>query len=172
MIGRREFVTLLGSAASAWPVVARAQQPAMPVIGFLNGGSEGYTPYLVPFRQGLKEAGYIEGQNVKIEYRWAEGSYDRLPAFPADLVNHHVTVIVVNTPAVRAAQAATKTIPIVFVTGADPVALGFVPSLNRPGGNITGVASLADEVGPKRLEIVRELLPTTSVIALDRKSTR
>src|SRR5262245_27059915 len=138
----------------------------MPGIGFLNGGSEGYAAYLVPFRQGLKEAGYIEGQNVKIEYRWAEGSYDRLPAFAADLVDHHVTVIVVNTPAVRAAQAATKTIPIVFVTGADPVALGFVPSLNRPGGNITGVASLSDEVGPKRLEIVRELLPAASLLAL------
>ncbi len=165
-IGRRDFITLLGGAAAAWPCAARAQQPTMPVIGFLNGGSEGYAAYLVPFRQGLKDAGYLEGQNVTIEYRWAEGSYDRLPALAADLVQHHVTVIVVNTPAVRAAQAATKTIPIVFVTGADPVALGFVSSLNRPGGNITGVASLADEVGPKRLEVVRELLPTTSVIAL------
>jgi|GraSoiStandDraft_29_1057270.scaffolds.fasta_scaffold261110_2 putative ABC transport system substrate-binding protein len=165
-IGRRDFITLLGGAAAAWPCAARAQQPTMPVIGFLNGGSEGYAAYLVPFRQGLKDAGYLEGQNVTIEYRWAEGSYDRLPALAADLVQHHVTVIAVNTPAVRAAQAATKTIPIVFVTGADPVALGFVSSLNRPGGNITGVASLADEVGPKRLEVVRELLPTTSVIAL------
>jgi putative tryptophan/tyrosine transport system substrate-binding protein len=157
-IGRREFITLLGGVA-AWPFPGQAQQPTMPVVGFLNGGSEGYAAYLVPFRQGLKDAGYIEGQNVIIEYRWAEGSYDRLPALAADLVDHQVTVIVVNTPAVRAAQAATKTIPIVFVTGADPVALGFVPSLNRPGGNITGVASLSDEVGPKRLEIVRELRP-------------
>ena len=149
-------------------VAARGARAAADDAGdrVLNGGSEGYAAYLVPFRQGLKDAGYLEGQNVTIEYRWAEGSYDRLPALAADLVQHHVTVIVVNTPAVRAAQAATKTIPIVFVTGADPVALGFVSSLNRPGGNITGVASLADEVGPKRLEVVRELLPTTSVIAL------
>jgi putative tryptophan/tyrosine transport system substrate-binding protein len=118
------------------------------------------------FHQGLKDAGYIEGQNVTIEYRWAEGRYDRLPSLAADLVGRQVTVIVVNTPAARAAQAATKSIPIVFVTGADPIALGFIASLNRPGGNLTGVASLVDEIGPKRLELVHELLPTASVIAL------
>ena len=136
------------------------------MIGFLNGGVEGYAHYLNGFRQGLKTAGYVEGQNIAIEYRWAEGRYDRLPALAADLVGRNVSVIVVNTPAVRAAQAATKAIPIVFVTGADPVALGFVASLNRPGGNLTGVASLVDEIGPKRLEIVHELLPTTSVFAV------
>jgi ABC-type uncharacterized transport system substrate-binding protein len=165
-IGRRELIATLGGAVAAWPLVAQAQQPAMPVIGFLNGGVEGYAPYLNGFRQGLKTAGYIEGQNIAIEYRWAEGRYDRLPALAADLVDRKVTRIVANTPAARAAQAATKTIPIVFVTGADPVALGFVASLNRPGGNLTGVASLVDEIGPKRLELVHELLPTTSVFAV------
>jgi putative ABC transport system substrate-binding protein len=165
-IGRRELIATLGGAVAAWPLVAQAQQPAMPVIGFLNGGVEGYAPYLNGFRQGLKTAGYIEGQNIAIEYRWAEGRYDRLPALAADLVGRKVSVIVANTSAARAAQAATKTIPIVFVTGADPVALGFVASLNRPGGNLTGVASLVDEIGPKRLELVHELLPTTSVFAV------
>src|SRR5215475_3318298 len=162
---RREFMSLLGG-ATAWPLAARAQQPAMPVIGFLNGGVEGYAHYLNGFRQGLKTAGYVQGQNIAIEYRWAEGRYDRLPALAADLVDRNVSVIVVNTPAVRPAQAATKTMPIVFVTGADPVALGFVASLNRPGGNLTGVASLVDEIGPKRLELVHDLLPTTSVFAV------
>ena len=162
---RRNFITLLGGAAAAWPLAARAQQP-LPVIGFLNGGVEGYAPYLNGFRQGLKTAGYVEGQNIAIEYRWAEGRYDRLPALAADLVGRKVSVIVANTPAVRAAQAATKTIPIVFVTGVDPVAFGFVASLNRPGGNLTGVASLVDEIGPKRLELVHELLPRTSAFGL------
>src|SRR5262249_24454218 len=133
---------------------------------FLNGGVEGYAHYLNGFRQGLKTAGYVVGQNIAIEYRWAEGRYDRLPALAADLVDRNVSVIVVNAAAVRRAQAATKTIPIVFVTGADPVALGFVASLNRPGGNLTGVASLVDEIGPKRLELVHDLLPTTSVFAV------
>jgi putative tryptophan/tyrosine transport system substrate-binding protein len=165
-IRRREFIVTLGSAA-VWPFAAPAQQATMPVIGFLNGASpDGYAPYVAAFRQGLKEAGYVEGQNAAIEYRWAEGQYDRLPALAEDLVGRKVSVIVVNTPAVRAAQAATNTIPIVFATGADPVALGFVASLNRPGGNLTGVASLVDEVGPKRLELVHELLPTTSAFAI------
>ena len=166
MSSRRRFLTFLGSAAVAWPFGAQAQQRSMPVIGFLNGGVEGYAHYLNGFRQGLKTAGYVEGQNIAIEYRWAEGRYDRLPALAADLVGRNVSVIVVNTPAVRAAAAATKAIPIVFVTGADPVALGFVASLSRPGGNLTGVASLVDEIGPKRLELVHELLPTTSVFAV------
>src|SRR5262245_22958137 len=117
-IGRRKFLATLGGAA-AWPLAVRAQQPALPVIGFLNGGVDGYAHYLNGFRQGLKTAGYVEGQNIAIEYRWAEGRYNRLPALAADLVDRNVSVIVVNTPAVRPAQAATKTIPIVFVTGAD-----------------------------------------------------
>jgi ABC-type uncharacterized transport system substrate-binding protein len=163
---RRDFITRLGGAAVAWPLGARAQQPALPVIGFLNGGVAGYAPYLNGFRQGLKTAGYIEGQNIAIEYRWAEGRYDRLPALAADLVSRKVSVILANTAAARAAQAATTTIPIVFATSADPVAFGFVASLNRPGGNLTGVSSLVEEIGPKRLELVHELLPTASVFAV------
>jgi putative ABC transport system substrate-binding protein len=164
---RRDFIKVVCGTAVVWPLAARAQQQAMPVIGFLNGGSsDGYVAGLAAFHQGLKEAGYIDGQNVKIEYRWADDLYDRLPAMALDLVRHEVTAIVANTPAVRAAQAATKTIPIVFITGADPVAFGLVASLNRPGGNLTGVASLVDEVGPKRLELVHELLPSASSVAL------
>src|SRR5262249_11435 len=162
---RREFMSLLGG-ATAWPLAARAQQTAMPVIGFLNGGVEGYAHYLNGFRQGLKTAGYVEGENIAIEYRWAEGRYDRLPGLAADLVDRRVGGIVANTPAGRAAQAGSKTIPLGFWTGEDPVALGFVASLNQPGGNLTGAASLVDEIGPKRLELVHELLPTTSVFAV------
>lgn len=162
---RREFITLLGGTA-AWPLVARGQA-AMPVIGFINGTwPEGYGPYVTAFRDGLKESGYIEGQNVAIEYSWAEGRYDRLPEIAADLVRRRVSVIVANTPANLAAKKATDTIPIVFTTASDPVAIGLVPNLSRPGGNVTGVSQLNAELGPKRLELAHELMPTAALIAL------
>jgi putative tryptophan/tyrosine transport system substrate-binding protein len=170
-IERRKFLATVGAAA-AWPLAARAQQPTIPVVGFLNGASAWEYAYVVgAFRQGLKETGYVEGQNVAIEYRWAEGHYERLPTLVADLLSRHVTVIAANAPAAVAAKAATTSIPVVFVTAADPVKIGFVASLNRPGGNLTGVALLSVELAPKKLQILHELVPTERTVGLLVNST-
>jgi len=163
---RRDFIKLLGGAAGIWPLAARAQQ-AMPVIGFLNVASpEGYVNYVAAFRDGLKQSGFVEGQNVTIEFRWAEGHYDRLSEMATELVRRQVSVIVANTPANLAAKKATDTIPIVFTTASDPVQIGLVSSFSRPGGNVTGVSQLNVTLGPKRLELAHELMPAATVVTL------
>jgi putative ABC transport system substrate-binding protein len=166
-VRRREFITLAGGAAIAWPLVAHAQRPTMPVIGFLRSTSLAVsTPMVTGFRQGLTAAGFTEGQNVAIEYRYADSQVERLSGLVAELIRLPVAVIVANNIAALAAKAATTTVPIVFATGSDPVVDGLVASLNRPGGNVTGVSFMAGLLGPKRLEMLRQLVPTAATIAI------
>jgi len=167
-VKRRELLTLLVGAAG-WPLAARAEQAAMPIVGMLGGHTRSeWTPFIAAFNLGLKEVGFVEGQNVRIEYRWAEGHYDQLPALAADLIHRRVAVIVAvgGVNSALAAKAATEEIPIIFLTGRDPVELGFVKSFNRPGGNLTGINMQNAELEPKRLDLLRELVPNASTIAL------
>jgi putative ABC transport system substrate-binding protein len=165
-IGRRQFISAALGGAAVWPLTAQAQQPAMPIVGFLNTASpNGYASEIAAFRQGLKETGYVEGENVAIEYRWAENDPDRLPALAADLVRRRVNAITANTAAALAAKVVTTTIPIVFIVAEDPVRLGLVTSLSQPGGNMTGVNIFAAELAAKRLELLRTLVPTATHVA-------
>ena len=169
MIRRRDFITLLSSAAAAWPLTARGQQAAVPVVGILASVSPGpYARFIEAIKQGLRETGYVEGRNVAIEYRWADGQYDRLPQLATELVDRGVAVIILvgGGPTTAAAKAATATIPIVFNTGEDPVKTGSVAALNRPGGNVTGISLLTVAMEAKRLQLLRELVPTAAVVAI------